>query len=111
MAVDSEHVDQGEIQIEKMELDEMASPSRLVNTRRCRATLSSWHWARMLDLSLIENDDEIEISNGVVQVSDEIMTGHRGIFAGGDMVPLSYRYRCDRPRKKAARYRRLPSRH
>jgi 2-oxoacid:acceptor oxidoreductase delta subunit (pyruvate/2-ketoisovalerate family) len=29
----------------------------------------------------------LEIDNGVVKVDDSMMTGHPGIFAGGDMVP------------------------
>jgi NAD-dependent dihydropyrimidine dehydrogenase PreA subunit len=31
----------------------------------------------------------VEIEDGVVQVGQHLMTGHRGVFAGGDMIPAS----------------------
>ena len=39
------------------------------------------------DLALLEGIPEIEVSDGVVRVGQNLMTGHPGIFAGGDMVP------------------------
>ena len=81
------HVDQGEIQIEKMELDENGFPQPTGEYETLQGDSLIMALGQDADLSLIENDDEIEISNGVVQVSDQMMTGHRGIFAGGDMVP------------------------
>jgi Pyruvate/2-oxoacid:ferredoxin oxidoreductase delta subunit len=39
------------------------------------------------DLSLLEGVSGIEAEGGVVQVAENMMTGHAGIFAGGDMVP------------------------
>jgi 2-oxoacid:acceptor oxidoreductase delta subunit (pyruvate/2-ketoisovalerate family) len=38
-------------------------------------------------LSLLDGVPSLEIKDGVVQVSANMMTGHAGIFAGGDMVP------------------------
>jgi Pyruvate/2-oxoacid:ferredoxin oxidoreductase delta subunit len=40
-----------------------------------------------VDLSLLEGVSGLEIKNGTVQVANNMMTGHPGIFAGGDMVP------------------------
>jgi len=40
-----------------------------------------------VDLSLLEGVPRLEIVDGVVKVGPDMMTGHRGIFAGGDMVP------------------------
>ena len=40
-----------------------------------------------VDLSLLEGVPGLEIKDGVVQVGPNMMTGHPGIFAGGDMVP------------------------
>jgi 2-oxoacid:acceptor oxidoreductase delta subunit (pyruvate/2-ketoisovalerate family) len=39
------------------------------------------------DLSLLEGVDGLVVEDGVVQVGPDMMTGHPGIFAGGDMVP------------------------
>ncbi len=39
------------------------------------------------DLSLLDGVPGIEIDDGVVAVGPNMMTGHAGIFAGGDMVP------------------------
>ena len=39
------------------------------------------------DLSLLDGVPGLEIEDGVVQVDERMMTGHEGIFAGGDMVP------------------------
>jgi 2-oxoacid:acceptor oxidoreductase delta subunit (pyruvate/2-ketoisovalerate family) len=40
-----------------------------------------------VDLSLLEGVPGLELKDGVVQVGADMMTGHAGIFAGGDMVP------------------------
>jgi len=40
-----------------------------------------------VDLSLLNGVPGLEIRDGVVQVGRNMMTGHAGIFAGGDMVP------------------------
>jgi 2-oxoacid:acceptor oxidoreductase delta subunit (pyruvate/2-ketoisovalerate family) len=40
-----------------------------------------------VDLSLLEGVPGLKIANGTVQVGSNMMTGHAGIFAGGDMVP------------------------
>jgi ferredoxin len=41
-----------------------------------------------VDLSLLQNLDGLVLQDGVVQVdSAKMMTGHPGVFAGGDMVP------------------------
>ena len=40
-----------------------------------------------VDLSLLDGVPGLEIKDGVVQVNSNMMTGYRGIFAGGDMVP------------------------
>jgi 2-oxoacid:acceptor oxidoreductase delta subunit (pyruvate/2-ketoisovalerate family) len=39
------------------------------------------------DLSLLDGVAGVEIADGVVGVGPDMMTGHPGIFAGGDMVP------------------------
>ena len=39
-----------------------------------------------VDLSLLQGVSGLEIKDGTVQVGSNMMTGHKGIFAGGDMV-------------------------
>jgi 2-oxoacid:acceptor oxidoreductase delta subunit (pyruvate/2-ketoisovalerate family) len=39
------------------------------------------------DLALVQYLSDVTIADGVVQVDAQMMTGHPGIFAGGDMVP------------------------
>ena len=39
------------------------------------------------DLSLLDGVPGLEVEDGVVKVGPDMMTGHPGIFAGGDMVP------------------------
>jgi hypothetical protein len=41
------------------------------------------------DLSFLERVSGLEIINGVVKVNAQMMTGHPGVFAGGDMVRLN----------------------
>jgi Pyruvate/2-oxoacid:ferredoxin oxidoreductase delta subunit len=43
-------------------------------------------WAKR-PLSLLGDTDGIQLRDGCVIVDQNMMTGHRGIFAGGDMVP------------------------
>ncbi|MGO9740454.1 MAG: FAD-dependent oxidoreductase, partial [Roseiarcus sp.] len=40
-----------------------------------------------VDLSLLNNAPGIAIENGVVKVGPDMMTGRKGVFAGGDMAP------------------------
>jgi 2-oxoacid:acceptor oxidoreductase delta subunit (pyruvate/2-ketoisovalerate family) len=40
-----------------------------------------------VDLGLLDGVPGLAIKDGVVQVGPNMMTGHAGIFAGGDMVP------------------------
>jgi NADPH-dependent glutamate synthase beta subunit-like oxidoreductase len=40
-----------------------------------------------VDLSLIDHVPDLVVQDGVVQVNVQMMSGHAGIFAGGDMVP------------------------
>jgi NADPH-dependent glutamate synthase beta subunit-like oxidoreductase len=58
-----------------------------------------------VDLSILENVGGVRVTDRVVEVDGSMMTGHPGLFAGGDMVP------CERSiavaighGKKAARH-------
>jgi NADPH-dependent glutamate synthase beta subunit-like oxidoreductase len=73
--------------LEKMELDETGFPLPTGELERLDADSVVLALGEESDLSLLENAEGIEIDDGVVRVGPDMMTGHRGIFAGGDMVP------------------------
>ncbi|HEX6117054.1 MAG TPA: NAD(P)-binding protein [Solirubrobacterales bacterium] len=81
------HADEGKLVIEKMELDESGFPQPTGELEELEADSLVLALGQEADLSLLEGVSEIEVSDGVVQVADNMMTGHDGIFAGGDMVP------------------------
>ena len=79
--------DEGKLVLEKMELDESGFPQPTGELEELEADSLVLALGQDTDLSLLEGVDGIEISDGVVQVDERMMTGHAGIFAGGDMVP------------------------
>lgn len=79
--------DEGSITIEKMELDEKGFPQPTGEYEELGADSVVMALGQEADLSLIENSPNIEIKDGVVTVSSQMMTGLKGVFAGGDMVP------------------------
>lgn len=81
------HVDGGTLTIEKMELDDSGFPQPTGEFEELGADSLIMALGQEADLSLIENASGIEIEDGVVKVSDQMMTGIEGVFAGGDMVP------------------------
>jgi 2-oxoacid:acceptor oxidoreductase delta subunit (pyruvate/2-ketoisovalerate family) len=75
------------IQIEKMELDENGQPQPTGELEELEADSLVLALGQEVDLSLLDKVPGMEIADGVVQVGGNMMTGHPGIFAGGDMVP------------------------
>jgi Pyruvate/2-oxoacid:ferredoxin oxidoreductase delta subunit len=80
-------VDGGKVTMEKMELDETGFPQPTGELEELEADSVILALGQEADLSLLEGIEGIEVDDGVVQVGDNMMTGHDGIFAGGDMVP------------------------
>ena len=80
-------VDGGKVTVEKMELDETGFPQPTGELEELEADSVVLALGQEADLSLLEGVEGIEVDDGVVQVGDNMMTGHAGIFAGGDMVP------------------------
>ena len=80
-------VDGGKVKIEKMELDETGFPQPTGEVEELEADSVILALGQEADLSLLEGVEGIEVEDGVVQVGPNMMTGHQGIFAGGDMVP------------------------
>src|SRR5664279_1262740 len=81
------HADGGKILIEKMELDETGFPQGTGEMEELEADSAVLALGQDADLSLLEGVEGIESDGGTVAVSPNMMTGHPGIFAGGDMVP------------------------
>ncbi|MGE5281596.1 MAG: NAD(P)-binding protein [Chloroflexota bacterium] len=77
----------GKLLLERMELDESGFPQPTGETEELEADSLVLALGQEADLSLLEGVPGIEVSDGVVQVGPNMMTGHEGIFAGGDMVP------------------------
>jgi 2-oxoacid:acceptor oxidoreductase delta subunit (pyruvate/2-ketoisovalerate family) len=75
------------ITIEKMALDDKGFPQPTGEYETLEADSVVLALGQDVDLSLLQGVDGLEIVNGTVQVAPNMMTGHPGIFAGGDMVP------------------------
>jgi NADPH-dependent glutamate synthase beta subunit-like oxidoreductase len=82
-----QHVEPGEVAVERMELDADGFPQPTGETDTLAADTVILALGQECDLSLVEGIADITVTDGVVEVGPDMMTGHPGIFAGGDMVP------------------------
>jgi 2-oxoacid:acceptor oxidoreductase delta subunit (pyruvate/2-ketoisovalerate family) len=80
-------MDEGVLTVEKMQLDEKGFPQPTGEFETLEADSLVLALGQDVDLSLLDGVPGLEIKDGVVQVNANMMTGHTGIFAGGDMVP------------------------
>ena len=81
------HADDGKLLLEKMELDNTGFPQPTGETEELAADSLVLALGQEADLSLLDGVPGLQIEDGVVVVDARMMTGHEGIFAGGDMVP------------------------
>jgi 2-oxoacid:acceptor oxidoreductase delta subunit (pyruvate/2-ketoisovalerate family) len=81
------HVGRGRVVIEKMRLDATGFPQPTGETETLDADTVVLALGQDTDLGLVDGVSGIVVDDGVVQVGDDMMTGHAGVFAGGDMVP------------------------
>jgi NADPH-dependent glutamate synthase beta subunit-like oxidoreductase len=79
--------DSGRLVVERMELDETGFPQPTGELDELEADSLVLALGQETDLSLLDGVPGIEVDDGVVTVGPNMMTGHEGIFAGGDMVP------------------------
>jgi 2-oxoacid:acceptor oxidoreductase delta subunit (pyruvate/2-ketoisovalerate family) len=77
----------GVLTIERMELDETGFPQPTGELEELEADALVLALGQESDLGLLDGVPGIEVDDGVVRVGQNLMTGHPGIFAGGDMVP------------------------
>ena len=73
--------------IEKMRLDEKGFPQPTGEFETIEGDSLVLALGQDVDLSFLECVSDLEIVDGVVKVDSHMMTGHAGVFAGGDMVP------------------------
>jgi 2-oxoacid:acceptor oxidoreductase delta subunit (pyruvate/2-ketoisovalerate family) len=77
-----------EITIEKMALDDKGFPQPTGEFETLEADSVVLALGQDVDLGLLNGVPGLEVTkDGVVKVGADLMTGHAGIFAGGDMVP------------------------
>jgi 2-oxoacid:acceptor oxidoreductase delta subunit (pyruvate/2-ketoisovalerate family) len=79
--------DGGVMTVEKMQLDDKGFPQPTGEFETLEADSLILALGQDVDLSLLDRVPGLEINDGVVKVDRNMMTGHPGIFAGGDMVP------------------------
>jgi 2-oxoacid:acceptor oxidoreductase delta subunit (pyruvate/2-ketoisovalerate family) len=79
--------DEGRLTIEKMALDDTGFPQPTGEFTELDADTVVLALGQEAELSLLDGVPGVVISDGVVQVGADLMTGRPGIFAGGDMVP------------------------
>jgi 2-oxoacid:acceptor oxidoreductase delta subunit (pyruvate/2-ketoisovalerate family) len=79
--------DSGALTIEKMRLDESGFPQPTGEFTELAADTVVLALGQETELSLLDGVSGITVSDGAVEVGPDLMTGHPGIFAGGDMVP------------------------
>ncbi len=75
------------ITIEKMALDDKGFPQPTGEFETLDADSVVLALGQDVDLGLLNGVPGLERVDGVVKVGANMMTGHSGIFAGGDMVP------------------------
>ncbi|WP_421742585.1 NAD(P)-binding protein [Cellulomonas sp.] len=81
------HADAGHLRVEHMELDESGFPQPTGQFEDLEADSLVLALGQESDLSLVEGVSDLALADGSVQVDSSFMTGHPGIFAGGDVVP------------------------
>jgi NADPH-dependent glutamate synthase beta subunit-like oxidoreductase len=81
------HADARSITVEKMVLDEQGFPQPTGEIETLEADSLVLALGQDVDLSLLDGVPGLGVVDGVVQVDHRMMTGHPGLFAGGDMVP------------------------
>jgi 2-oxoacid:acceptor oxidoreductase delta subunit (pyruvate/2-ketoisovalerate family) len=101
-----------EITIEKMALDDKGFPQPTGEFETLEADSVVLALGQDVDLGLLNGVPGLEVSDGVVKVGTDLMTGHPGIFAGGDMVPAerNVTVAVGHGKKAAKQHRRLAAR-
>ena len=77
----------GALTIEKMRLDETGFPQPTGEFEELAADAVVLALGQEPELGLLDGVPGVEFDHGTVRVGPNMMTGHPGVFAGGDMIP------------------------
>jgi NADPH-dependent glutamate synthase beta subunit-like oxidoreductase len=80
-------MEKGVLALEEMALDEQGKPQPTGRLESLEADTVVLAIGQEVETGLVEGIDEVSVRDGVVQIDEHMMTGHQGLFAGGDMVP------------------------
>ncbi len=81
-------IDDTTFTVEKMRIDDNGRPQPTGEFETLQADTLILALGQDVDTSFLERAPGVDIAkDGVVEVSDQMMTGRDGLFAGGDMVP------------------------
>lgn len=81
-------IDRSTLTVEVMEIDENGKPQPTGQTETLEADALVMALGQDSDTSFLKKVEGVEFQrDGTVVVDDNMMTGHPGLFAGGDMVP------------------------
>jgi NADPH-dependent glutamate synthase beta subunit-like oxidoreductase len=81
-------IDETTFTVEKMRIDENGRPQPTGEFEALEADTLILALGQDVDTGFLTRVPGVDIAkDGVVQVSDQMMTGREGLFAGGDMVP------------------------
>jgi 2-oxoacid:acceptor oxidoreductase delta subunit (pyruvate/2-ketoisovalerate family) len=81
------HADGGSLTIEKMRLDDTGFPQPTGEFEELLADCLVLALGQDADLAVLDGVPGVAFAGGTVEVDKDLMTGHPGIFAGGDAVP------------------------
>jgi NADPH-dependent glutamate synthase beta subunit-like oxidoreductase len=81
------HAGADTLTIERMELDEHGVPQPTGRVEQLEADTLVLALGQDVDHTLVDSLPDVRVVDGVVQVDEHMMTGHPGLFAGGDAVP------------------------
>jgi NADPH-dependent glutamate synthase beta subunit-like oxidoreductase len=80
-------VEKGALVLEEMALDEQGKPQPTGRLESLEVDTVVLAIGQEVETGLVEGIDEVSVRDGVVEIDEHMMTGHQGLFAGGDMVP------------------------
>jgi len=80
-------VEPGELTVERMELDADGVPRPTGELDRLPADCVVLALGQDVDHRLVDQLAGVEFDGGRLRVDEQLMTGHPGVFAGGDLVP------------------------
>ena len=82
-----QRVEAGRVVVERMELDGAGHARPTGELEALDVDTLVLAIGQNVDLSVVESAPGVHVVDHVVQVDERMMTGHAGLFAGGDMVP------------------------